>query len=194
MRKIVVWMGMSLDGYIEGPDHDISWHQVDDELHQHMNERLAAMGAFWEGRRTYELMADFWPTADEDPASPPFVVEFARIWRDMPKIVFSRTLQSAGWKTAVRHDVDPAEIRELQAQPGGDILVGGAEITAEFERLDLVDEYHLYIHPAVVGGGTPLFKGSERPTTLQHLETSTFGNGVVLLRYGRERSSGAPAA
>jgi len=99
MRKIILAMQVSLDGFFEGPDHDLSWHMVDDELHRHFNERLGAMGAFLDGRVMYELMAGFWPTADKDPASTAPMVEFARIWRDMPKIVYSRTLTTADFGT-----------------------------------------------------------------------------------------------
>ena len=91
MRKIILMMSVSLDGFIEGPDRELDWHMVDNELHSHFNEQLGAMGAFLDGRVTYELMAGFWPTADTDPSSTGPMVEFARIWRDMPKIVYSRT-------------------------------------------------------------------------------------------------------
>jgi dihydrofolate reductase len=96
MRKIVVHMMLSLDGYFEGPDHDLSWHLVDEELHAHFNEQLATMSAFMEGRVTYELMEAFWPAADQNPNHPPTMREFAGIWRAVPKIVFSRTLQEVG--------------------------------------------------------------------------------------------------
>ena len=96
MRKIIWMMSVSVDGYMEGPNREIDWHMVDDELHRHMNGWLAGAGAFLEGRVTYELMEDFWPTADQDPAATPTIVEFAQIWRDMPKIVYSRTLERAG--------------------------------------------------------------------------------------------------
>ena len=95
MRSIILMMSVSLDGLIEGPDRELDWHMVDDELHAHFNEQLSAMGAFLSGRVTYELMAALWPTADTDPSSTGPMVEFARIWRDMPKIVFSRTLEQA---------------------------------------------------------------------------------------------------
>ena len=100
MRKVILTMSVSLDGFIEGPNREIDWHMVDDELHSHFNEWLAAMGAFLSGRVTYELMAEFWPTADADPSSTGPMVEFARIWRDMPKIVYSKTLQRADWNTS----------------------------------------------------------------------------------------------
>ena len=95
MRKIILWMSVSVDGFIEGPGRDIDWHLVDDELHRHFNAELSAMGGFLNGRVTYELMAHFWPTADADPASTAPMREFARIWREMPKIVYSRTLERA---------------------------------------------------------------------------------------------------
>src|SRR5215469_16792776 len=126
MRKIVFMMSVSLDGYFEGPDHDLGWQQVGPELHQHFNEGLGTAGAFLDGRVTYELMAQHWPAADQDPAASAEVAEFARIWRDMPKIVFSRTLQQAGWNTTIVRDVVPAQIAELKAQPGGDLVLGGS--------------------------------------------------------------------
>ena len=185
MRKIVVPMSISLDGYFEGPDRDIGWHLVDEELHDHFNEELAAMGAFLDGRVTYELMAGFWPTADTDPASTGPMVEFARIWRDMPKIVFSRTLERAGWNTTVVRDVVVEEVMKLKAEPGGDMVLGGADLAAAFMRHDLIDEYRLYVHPIVIGGGRALFQPSDAWITLRLAETRSFGNGVVLLRYQR---------
>ncbi len=113
MRKIILMMSVSLDGFIEGPDRELDWHMVDDELHSHFNEQLSAMGAFLNGRVTYELMAGFWPTADTDPSSTGPMVEFARIWRDMPKIVFSRTLERADWNTTVVRDLVAEEVMEV---------------------------------------------------------------------------------
>ncbi|MBG0831384.1 dihydrofolate reductase [Planomonospora sp. ID67723] len=183
MRKIIFAMSVSLDGFFEGPDHELDWHLVDDELHDHFNEWLGAMGAFMDGRRSYELMAEFWPTADADPESTRPMVEFARIWRDMPKIVFSRTLEKADGNTTVVRDVVAEEILELKAQPGGDLALGGAELAATFMRLGLIDEYRLYVHPVVIGRGKPLFQPSDARRGLRLVETRTFGNGVVLLRY-----------
>lgn len=185
MRKIILMMSVSLDGFIEGPDRELDWHLVDDELHNHFNEQLRAMGAFLSGRVTYELMAGFWPTADMDPTSTGPMVEFAGIWRDMPKIVFSRTLERADWNTTVVRDVVPGQVRELKAQPGGDLVLGGADVAAAFMRDDLIDEYRLYVHPVVIGRGKPLFQPLDDQVSLQLAETRTFGNGVVLLRYQR---------
>ena len=132
MRKIVLMMSVSVDGFIEGPNREIDWHMVDDELHRHVNDELRAMGAFLSGRVTHELMAGFWPTADSDPSSTEPMVEFAGIWREKPKIVFSRTLQRADWNTTILRDVVPEEIMALKAQPGGDMVLGGADLAAAF--------------------------------------------------------------
>jgi dihydrofolate reductase len=173
---------------MEGPNRDIDWHMVDDELHRHLNGWLAGAGGFLEGRVTYELMADFWPTADQDPDAPPPIVEFAQIWRDMPKVVYSRSLERADWNATVAHDVVPAEIMALKSQTGGDLVVGGSDVAARFARLDLIDEYRLYVHPVVIGRGTPMLRPSDAKVPLVLVETRTFGNGVVMLRYERRVS------
>ncbi|RXS72016.1 dihydrofolate reductase [Streptomyces sp. TM32] len=191
MRKIVLTMSVSLDGFIEGPHREIDWHRVDDELHRYVNAQLRTMGGFLSGRVTHELMAGFWPTADADPSSTGPMVEFAGIWRDMPKIVFSRTLERADWNTTVMRDVVPEEIRALTAQPGGDLALSGADLAAAFRRHDLIDEYRLYVHPVLIGRGKPLFTPSDTIADLQLADTRTFGNGVVLLHYRRARPTSA---
>jgi dihydrofolate reductase len=185
VRRIVLMISVSLDGFFEGPGGDLGWHLVDDEVHTEFNEVLGAMSAFLDGRVTYELMAEFWPTADRDPGSTPPMAEFARIWRDMPKIVFSRTLERADWNATVVRDVVPEEIRRLKAQPGGDMAVGGADLADTFRRHDLIDEYRLYVHPVLLGQGRRLFAPADAPAALRLVETRTFGNGVVLLRHER---------
>ena len=180
-------LSVSLDGYMEGPNRELDWQLVDDELHWHFNEVLARMGAFISGRVTYELMAGFWPTADSDPGSTRPMVEFASIWRDMPKIVYSRTLQGAGWNTTVVREVVPEEVMRLKSQPGGDLAVGGADLAAEFLRHDLIDEFRVYVHPVLIGRGKPLFPRTDQKRELRLLETRTFDNGVVLLHFERAR-------
>jgi dihydrofolate reductase len=185
VRKVVLMLSVSLDGYMEGPDRELDWQLVDDELHSHFNEVLAKMGAFLGGRVTYELMAGFWPTADADPSSPRPIIEFARIWRDMPKIVYSRTLEHADWNTTIVREVVPEEVRALKAEPGGDLALGGADLAAEFLRHDLIDELRLYVHPVVIGRGKRLFPELDMRIPVRLEETRTFDSGVVLLRYGR---------
>ncbi|MDF6041859.1 dihydrofolate reductase family protein [Streptomyces sp. JH14] len=191
MRKIILMMSVSLDGFIEGPGRSIDWHRVDDELHQHFNDELRAMGGFLSGRVTHELMAGFWPTADADPSHAGPVAEFAGIWRDMPKYVFSRTLTRADWNTTVMRDVVPGEIMALKAQPGGDLSLGGAELAVAFRKHDLIDEYRVYVHPVLIGRGKPLFLPTDAKSDLRLAGTRSFGNGVVLLRYLRADESSA---
>ena len=185
MRKIVLSMSVSVNGFFEGPNREIDWHLVDEEVHSYVNRRLKKMGGFLEGRVSWELMAGFWPTADADPASTPAMVEFAGIWRDMPKIVYSRTLQQAGWNTTIVRQVVVDEVRALKAEPGGDLVVGGADLAATFRANDLIDEYCLYVHPVLLGRGKSLFAPEDARTPLDLIETKAFGNGVVMLRYRR---------
>jgi dihydrofolate reductase len=185
MRKIVLMMSVSVDGFMAGPGGDLGWQLVDEELHGHFNDWLAGASAFLDGRVTYELMAEFWPTADADPASPPRMAEFAGIWRDKPKFVFSRALERADWNTTVLRDVVPEQIRAIAAQPGGDMVIGGADLAASFLQLGLVDEFRIYVHPIIIGRGKPLFAPSDVTVRLRLAETRTFGSGVVLLRYAR---------
>ena len=187
MRKVIAWMGMSLDGFMAGPDGEIDWHHVDDELHEHFNDALRDKGAFLMGRVTYEGMEEFWPTADRNPESTPAMLDFAGIWRDVPKVVYSRTLERVGDNATLVRDVDPVEVRALKAQPGGDMTLGGADLAATFERLGLVDEYRLYLNPVSIGRGRPVFPTDTR-LHFRLAESRTFGNGVVLLRYERLRT------
>ncbi|HEX6493716.1 MAG TPA: dihydrofolate reductase family protein [Candidatus Dormibacteraeota bacterium] len=185
MRKVILWMSVSVDGFFEGPEREIDWHTVDEELHTHLNEELGTMGAFLEGRVTYELMEGYWPTAGDDPSASRAVVEFARIWRDMPKVVYSRTLEKAGPNATIVREVVPEEVMELKARPGGDMVLGGPNLAATFLRHDLVDEYRLYVHPVVLGRGRPGFAEPGPRIALRLAETRSFGTGVVLLRYDR---------
>jgi dihydrofolate reductase len=184
VRNIVFMTGMTLDGCFEGPNGEIDWGHVDAEVHQHMNEVLAAAGGYLNGRVTHEQMADHWPEADEQPDADPITVEYAQLWRDMPKYVYSRTAERVDWATAVLHDVVPEEVEALKAQPGGDLFLHGPDLAASFFRHDLVDEIRLYIHPVVLGQGHPAFLAPPR-LELKLVESRAFGNGVVLVRYAR---------
>jgi dihydrofolate reductase len=185
MRKVILMMNVSLDGFMEGPNQELDWHLVDDELHRHFNEWLGGVGAFLDGRVTYELMARFWPTADQEPDATETVREFAAIWREMPKIVFSTTLESAGWNTTIEREVVPEQIMKLKRQADGDLVIGGADLAASFLRHDLIDEFRIYVQPILLGRGKPLFSPAHIRLPLRLAETRTFGSGVVMLRYER---------
>jgi dihydrofolate reductase len=185
MRKVTYGMSVSLDGYIEAPDGDLSWSFPDEELHQHFNDREAMIDTYLYGRRLYENMAAFWPTADENPTAPQHEIEYARIWKSKPKIVFSKTLDQVGWNSRLVRGNIAEEVRQLKEQPGKDMSVGGAGLASSFMQLDLIDEYWLYVHPVVLGAGKPMFGPLDEEIDLQLVETRTFGSGVMLLRYRR---------
>ena len=186
MRKVIYSMNASLDGFIEGPNRELDWSTPDEELHRFWNDQVREMGTFLYGRRLYELMADYWPTADTDPSAPEHVVEFARIWREMPKVVFSTTLAKVDWHSRLVRDNLAAEVTRLKAQPGKDMDVGGPTLAASLMQLGLIDEYRLVVHPVVLGSGRPFFPALNGTIGLRLLETRTFDSGVVYLRYQHE--------
>jgi dihydrofolate reductase len=185
MGNVVLHSGISLDGFFEGVDADISWHRVDAELHQYMNDVLRPAGAFLEGRVTYQLMESVWPTMDADPSAGPQETEFAGVWRDVPKVVYSRTLDEVGPNATLVRDVVPEEVRALAARTGGELVVGGAVLGGRFLELGLVDEMRIYVHPVVVGAGRRLFSDGTPFLSLELRESRVFSNGVVLLHYAR---------
>ena len=184
MRKVIYSMSVSLDGFVETVDRSIDWVIVDEELHTFFNAQARAQDTFLYGRRMYELMVEFWPTADQNPANPAFMGEFAHIWKPMPKVVFSKTLREVAWNSRLVSSDDLAgEITKLKAQAGKDMGVGGPTLAASLIRLGLVDEYQLFINPVVLGAGTPYFPALERKIDLRLVETRTFRSGVVYVRY-----------
>jgi dihydrofolate reductase len=185
LRKVTYSMLVSLDGFIEGPDHNLDWHVIDEEFHQFVNDQQAEVGAWLYGRGMYEAMAAYWPTADADPSQPGFVLEFARIWRDMPKIVFSKTLDKVAWNSRLVRENLIGEVTKLKAQPGKDLSVGGANLAAALIRLDMIDEYQLFVQPMILGSGAPFFPLLDKKIDLKLIETRRFGSGVVFLRYQR---------
>jgi dihydrofolate reductase len=149
-------MFVSLDGFVDGPNRDLDWHIVDEELHTFVNAQAREVGTFLYGRRMYDVMA-YWETADQNPSGTWYELEFARIWKSTPKIVFSQTLETVQGNAKVARDVSSEEIAKLKDQPVKDIEVGGPTLAATFVRLGLIDEYRLYVHPVILGGGTPFF-------------------------------------
>jgi dihydrofolate reductase len=183
MGKVMYAMSVSLDGFIEAPNGDIGLSAPDEELHKHFNDLESTIDTQLYGRRLYENMAAYWPTADENPSAPEHVLEYARIWRNMPKIVFSMTLDKVAWNSRLVRGSIAEEVKKLKAQPDKYMSIGGAEIASAFMQLGLIDEYRLYFHPVILGGGKPMFRPLHDKINLQLVETRTFGSGVVLLRY-----------
>jgi dihydrofolate reductase len=186
MRRIIYVTMVSLDGYIEGPHRELDWHIIDEELHTYVNDQQRAIGAYLYGRRMYEVMAAYWPTADADPSAPAYIVDFAHLWQNTPKIVFSKTLeQVVGPNTRLVKEDAIAEITRLKEQPGKALGLGGADLAGAVARQGLIDEYHFYIQPVLLGAGKRLFSGLDAPLNLRLVETHRFGSGVILLRYTR---------
>jgi dihydrofolate reductase len=184
MRKLIYSMGVSLDGFIAGPNGEIDWSAPDEELHRFHNQQTREMGAHLCGRRLYEVML-FWETADQNPSAPEHELEFARIWKNMPKIVFSKTLEKVEGNARLVRDGVVEEVAKLKEQPGKDLAVGGAGLASTFIKLGLIDEYRLFVSPVVLGGGTPYFPALDERMNLELVETQTFGSRVVYVRYRR---------
>jgi dihydrofolate reductase len=183
MGKVIYSMMVSLDGFIAGPDGELDWHVVDEELHRHFNDLESEMAVLLYGRRLYENMAAYWPMAAQNAAAPDYEVEYARIWQAKPKIVFSKTLDKVEWNSRLAREVIPHEINQLKAQSSNDLSLGGPNLAATFRQLGLIDEYWLYVNPVVVGRGKPMFLDVEDVARLRLVETRPFSSGVVLLRY-----------
>jgi dihydrofolate reductase len=184
MRPLIYSMGVSLDGYIAGPRGEGDWAAPDAELHRFHNEQARELDLHLLGRRLYQVMA-YWETAEErNPSAPEHELEFARIWKELPKIVFSKSLEAVEGNTRLSRNDPVEEVRRLKEQEGGPIAAGGATLAASLTAHGLIDEYHLFVSPVVLGGGTPYFAGDAH-IDLQLLETRTFSSRVVYLRYRR---------
>jgi dihydrofolate reductase len=183
MGKLVYSLNVSLDGFIATPDGGLDWATVDEEVHSWFNDQTRAMQAALYGRRLYELMAGHWPTAEDDPASGPVEREFSRIWKSLPKFVFSTTLESVDHNARlVRGDVATV-LQELRREFDGDLEVGGPNLAGQFVRNGLVDEYQLMVHPVVLGTGVPFWPPLEHPLPLRLKESRLFESGVELRSY-----------
>lgn len=183
MGKLTYGFGVSVDGYTADEDGGFEWAAPDEELHRFWNDRAKELEVTLYGRRLYELMSAFWPTADQDPAAPPVVVEFARLWRETRKVVFSRTLEDVGWNCRLERGDVVAATRRLKAETDGVLEVGGPTLAAPLVRAGLVDEFLVVVNPTAVGGGTPFFPRLDSPLGLDLKENRTFPSGAVLLRY-----------
>lgn len=183
MGKLIYGFSVSVDGYTEDRDGDFTWAAPDPELHRYWNDLARSSSVSLYGRKLWELMSAYWPTADEDPAAPPEVVDFARTWRATPKVVFSKTLEEVGWNARLeRGDVVEA-VRKIKEETDGLLDVGGPTLAAPLVQAGLVDEFQVVIAPAAVGGGNPFFPSLESRIALELVENRTFPSGVVLLRY-----------
>jgi dihydrofolate reductase len=185
MRKIIFQMMVSLDGFIEGPKQDLSWHLVDDEFNKYAIDLLHSIDTIIFGRIAYELFEKFWPAEIVDPATTPDNLEIANQINDMRKIVFSKTMEKVEWKnTILLPQVNPEEINKMKQEEGKDMVIfGGAGIAQSFMKHELIDEYRIMINPIILGKGKPLFEDMTHRMKLKLQKTRTFASGVVMLIY-----------
>jgi dihydrofolate reductase len=183
MRKICLFMMASVDGYFEGPNHDLSWHNVDAEFNDFAHEQnIGPFGTILLGHRTYDLMASVWPTPQGMAVDP----ETARFMNETSKIVAARVPFAAEWQnTAVISGDVVHEIEKLKAQPGKDMVMFGSNmLCVSLMERGLVDEFRVMVNPVALGAGTPLFAGLSKRINLQLIRIREFKSGNVLHRYG----------
>ena len=172
----------SLDGYVADENGNFDWAAPDDEVHQLVNDLERSVGTYLYGRRMYEVMK-FWETAHTLPGQSHATLDYARIWQAAGKIVYSRTLDSVTTsRTRLEREFDPEAIRQMKAMAEHDLSVGGPGLAAEAIGAGLVDEYHLFLHPIVVGGGNHALPQGVR-VNLELLDERRFRSGVVHLHY-----------
>jgi dihydrofolate reductase len=183
MRRVTYSMGVSLDGYIVGPDGRFDWTAPDEEIFRFVTDEIRQVGVHLLGRRLYETML-YWETADQDPSLDGAMLEWAAIWKALPRVVFSTTLPAVQGNARLASGGLAEEIERLRAEPAaGDIAIGGAELAAQAAAAGLIDEYRARVYPVLVGGGTPYFPHAARRVDLDLVETRTFSSGVVYLHY-----------
>ncbi len=182
MRRVTFSMGMSLDGFVIGPDGRFDWTAPDEESYRAAIDEIRGTGVHLLGRRLYETML-YWETADpgsfdDDERA------WAAVWNPLPKLVFSRSLTAVQGSARLATGSLTDEVARLRAEPGeGDIALGGATLAAEAAAAGLIDEYRTRVHPVLVGGGTPFFPRAEQRVDLELVDTRTFRSGVVQLRH-----------
>jgi dihydrofolate reductase len=187
VRKLIYMMNTSLDGYIAAPGDDIGWSEPSDELHQWFNDRAREIGLSLYGRKLWELMSAHWPTADQEPGSPPVEVDFAHVWQRTPKVVFSTTLTEVSGNARLVTGDAAAEIARLKTEDGAPMEIGGAGLAGTAMRAGLIDEYQVVTHPVLIGGGTPFFSALDSWVKLRHVETRNFPDGVTMSHYETRR-------
>jgi dihydrofolate reductase len=183
MRSVTYSMGVSLDGYIAGPDGEFDWTEPDEDVFRFVTDEIREVGVHLLGRRLYETML-YWETADQDPSLDDLLLEWAALWKPLPKVVFSTTLSAVQGNARLASGGLVEEIERLRAEPGeGDIAIGGASLAAEAAALGLIDEYRARVYPVLVGGGIPFFAQRGRRVDLELVESRTFSSRVIYLRY-----------
>lgn len=181
MRRLIIFMMVSLDGYFEGPEHELDWHNVDKEFNEFAAKQLDEADILLFGRITYEMMASFWPTGQAKKIDP--VVADKMI--NMRKLVFSKTLVDAGWNNAklIKENIDK-KIYELKNAPGKSLLIlGSSSLAVSLIKYGLIDEYRIMVNPVALGKGKSLFDNLRSELKLKLTGTRVFNSGNVMLYY-----------
>jgi dihydrofolate reductase len=182
MAELIYTTIMSLDGYIADEHGNFDWAAPDEEVHRFVNDLERPVGTYLYGRRMYEVMSA-WETMDSAPDQPQVILDFARIWQAADKVVYSRTLDTVSTaRTRIERQFDPEAARRLKASTGPDLAVGGPHLAAQAIEAGLVDEYHLFLTPTVVGAGNQALPDHVR-LDLDLQDERRFASGVVFLRY-----------
>jgi dihydrofolate reductase len=182
MAKLIYSALTSLDGYVADEDGNFDWAKPSEEVHLFVNDLERPIGTYLYGRRMYDVMA-YWETAGTVADHPLVVRDYAKIWQAADKIVYSRTLaEASSARTRIERDFDIDAVRQLKAAADRDIGVGGSDLAAQAIRAGLVDEFHLFLGPVVVGGGKRSLPDDVR-LELELLDERRFANGVVHLHY-----------
>jgi dihydrofolate reductase len=180
--KLIYSAITSLDGYVADRDGNFDWAMPDEEVHAFVNELERPVGTYLYGRGMYDVMAA-WEHPETLPEQSPLMADYAAIWQAADKIVYSRTLEGvAGARTRIEREFDPETVRRMKEAADRDITVGGSELAAQAIAAGLVDEYHLFLNPVVVGGGKRALPDGVR-VDLELVDERRFGNGVVHLHY-----------
>lgn len=187
MRRLIYLMNVSLDGFAATPDGGVDWTSIDEELLTWFNDQTRGTQAFLYGTRLYELMASYWPTAESDLGATPAMLDFARLWVRMPKVVFSRSLPTVAWNSRLANGDIEAELARLRTEFDGEVSVGGPTLAAAFIRRGLVDEYRLVVHPVVLGAGLPFLPALDQALDLELIDTRRFASGAIYLAYAARR-------
>jgi dihydrofolate reductase len=182
MARLIYMAITSLDGYVADPTGNFDWAEPDEEVHAFVNDLERPIGTYLYGRRMYEVLVA-WESDDIVVDQPPYIHDFASIWRAADKIVYSKSLESvSSARTRIERTFDPDAVRQMKASADRDLSVGGPDLAAQALRAGLVDEIQLFLSPIVVGSGNPALPDGVR-LELELLDERRFGNGVVHLRY-----------
>jgi dihydrofolate reductase len=191
MAKLIYYAISSLDGYIEDADGKFAWAEPDEEVHAFVNDLVRPVGTYLLGRRMYETLV-FWERPPDLAAEPPVVRDFSEIWLGADKIVYSKTLQTASSaRTRIEREFDPEAVRQLKAEADRDLSIGGPELAVQAIDAGLVDEYHLFLVPVIVGGGKHSLPDRSVHVKLELQDERRFRNGTMYLSYRARR--GAPS-